>query len=153
MSGGSSKTLRGRYPSPVSHSASPALICATSIVSASILSVFPVPVAVAAVADGADAFAFAIFIATTIGHTPQKAENPPSTGTTIPFTKAAASEISHIIVPIKSCGTPKRPIGVCSITETPRGVRLPVSCSVNKKRFCSVIKKPGAIAFTRILGE
>jgi hypothetical protein len=48
-------------------------------------------------------------------YTPENAANPPSTGTTIPVTKAEAGETSHINAPSKSSGTPKRPIGVCDM--------------------------------------
>ena len=45
-------------------------------------------------------------------YTPPNAEKPPSTGTTTPVTKADAGDNNHSTVPIKSCGSPKRPIGV-----------------------------------------
>ena len=35
----------------------------------------------------------------------------------------------------------------------PRGVGLPVSASMSRKRFCSVRKKPGASALTRMAVE
>jgi len=44
-------------------------------------------------------------------------------------------------------------MGVCSVTVLPRGVRAPVFSSVRRKRFCSVRKKPGAMALTRISFE
>jgi hypothetical protein len=45
-------------------------------------------------------------------YTPLNAENPPSTGITVPVTKADAGLINHNNVPIKSSGLPNRPIGV-----------------------------------------
>ena len=48
---------------------------------------------------------------------------------------------------------PKRPIGVWPMIVRPRSVSSPVFSSVSRKRFWSVRKKPGAIAFTRMRGE
>jgi HAMP domain-containing protein len=45
-------------------------------------------------------------------YTPLNAENPPSTGIVIPVAKLEAGLTNHKSVPIKSSGTPKRPIGV-----------------------------------------
>ena len=45
-------------------------------------------------------------------YTPEKALNPPSTGTIIPVTNFEASEASQTQVPIKSSGSPNLSIGV-----------------------------------------
>jgi len=66
---------------------------------------------------------------------------------------AATGDSSQTTVPIKSLGLPNRPIGVCSMIVRPRGVRSPVGSSVSRKRFCSVRKKPGAMALTRMCDE
>src|SRR5215203_1507478 len=62
-------------------------------------------------------------------YTPLKAEKPPSTGTTIPLTKAEAGLQSQIRVPPNSSGFPKRPAGVCSMIVCPLFDRLPSSSS------------------------
>src|SRR5205085_12357747 len=72
---------------------------------------------------------------------------------TMPVTKPEAGESNQSIVPSKSSGSPKRPIGVWLMMLWPRAVSLPVASSVNRKRFCSVKKKPGAMALTRMRGE
>ena len=64
--------------------------------------------------------------------TPLKAEKPPSMGTTMPVTNEEAGEISQTMVLIKSCGSPKRPAGVCAKICFPRSVSSPVFSSISK---------------------
>lgn len=73
-------------------------------------------------------------------------------GTTTPVTNAALGESNHKTVPMRSSGSPNRPSGVWAMICFPRSVSSPCS-SMRRKRFCSVRKKPGAMATTRILGE
>src|ERR1017187_1454392 len=81
--------------------------------------------------------------------TPLKAAKPPSIGMTTPVTKPEASaEVSHSSAPIRSSGVPNFPIGVGAIMVLARGVSEP-SGLVNRVRFCSGRKKPGARALTR----
>src|ERR1019366_10197246 len=61
--------------------------------------------------------------------TPENAEKPPSTGTTIPVTKADAGDRSHSTAPSRSSGWPNRPIGVWPIIDVPRAVSSPVTWS------------------------
>ena len=70
----------------------------------------------------------------------------------MPVTNAASGERSQRKVPMSSFGSPKRPIGVWSMICFPRGVSSPFS-SFRRKRFWSVRKNPGAMAFTRIVFE
>src|SRR3989442_630481 len=64
-------------------------------------------------------------------YTPLKDEKPPSTGTTMPVTKAEAGLTSQSSVPTKSSGAPKRPAGVWLMIACPRGVSFP-SASMSK---------------------
>ena len=66
------------------------------------------------------------------------------------ITNLDASDNNQRTVPISSSAWPNRPIGVWSMIVWPRSVSSPVFSSVNRNRFCSVRKNPGAIAFTRI---
>ena len=68
----------------------------------------------------------------------------------VPVTNDEAGLTNHSSVPTRSSGSPNRPIGVWSIMVCPRAVKAPFCASIIKKRFCSVKKKPGEIAFTRI---
>ena len=53
-------------------------------------------------------------------HTPAYAENPPSTGITMPVTKPDASEASQRAALTRSSGLPNLPIGVWSMISCPR---------------------------------
>src|SRR5476649_1741061 len=81
--------------------------------------------------------------------TPPNIENPPSTQIIDPVTNAEASLNSQTNAPINSSGLPKRLKGVFLITLPPLSV-YPPSGTVDKLRFCSVRKKPGASAFIRM---
>jgi NAD(P)-dependent dehydrogenase (short-subunit alcohol dehydrogenase family) len=58
--------------------------------------------------------------------------NISSIGTTIPFTKEAASETSQIMAPTNSSGLPYRPIGVFFLIDFPLSVSPPVSLSTSR---------------------
>src|SRR4030095_12247718 len=66
-----------------------------------------------------------IEVAIFLHHTPLNPLKPPSTGTTTPVTKEAASLQSQCTGPINSSARPNRPIGVRAMTVLPRGVWLP----------------------------
>ena len=61
-------------------------------------------------------------------YTPEYAENPPSTGMTMPVTKLAAALFSrNISAPTSSSGLPKRSMGVAARIFPVRGVGVPSS--------------------------
>src|SRR5699024_8148756 len=81
-------------------------------------------------------------------YTPEKAINPPSTGTVIPVTNPEyASSVNHNRVPNNSFGSPKRSIGVFVTILFDLAVNEPSSFK-SKSLFCFVRKNPGAIALT-----
>src|ERR1700681_742996 len=71
------------------------------------------------------------------------ARNPPSTGSTWPVTKLAASEARNTTAPPSSSSFPNLFIGVRSRNSRPRSVPS------SRVAFRSVRKTPGAIAFTQ----
>src|SRR6266496_1123964 len=73
------------------------------------------------------------------------ARKPPSTASTCPVTKLAASEARNTAAPTNSSRLPKRRMGVRTRNSLPRGVPS------KSARFRSVGNTPGAIAFTHTL--
>src|SRR6185369_6684595 len=71
------------------------------------------------------------------------AKNPPSTASTCPVTKLAASDAKNTAAPTNSSTSPKRPMGVRARNSLERG-----EPPVTSERLSSVINTPGAIAFT-----
>jgi hypothetical protein len=82
-------------------------------------------------------------------YTPLNALNPPSIGSNAPVTKLAASLHRNCTAPFSSLISPKRFIGVLAKTFLLRSVSEP-SGLISTARFWSPMKKPGAIAFTRM---
>ena len=82
--------------------------------------------------------------------TPEYAENPPSTGITVPVTKPeAAGSARNLRAPRSSVASPKRPIGVAARILPVLAVGVPSGLK-RSALFWLVAKKPGAIPLTLI---
>lgn len=82
-------------------------------------------------------------------YTPLNALKPPSMGSSAPVTKLAASLHRNCTAPFSSLMSPKRFIGVFANTFLLRSVSEP-SGLMSTARFWSPMKKPGAMALTRM---